>query len=75
MGVGVELGPSMSRSMLTVISVRRSHFEDVGDMDIECHSAVFNKNGVLGRRNLIRAEGEESMFEMFRGGSCTSRVR
>jgi hypothetical protein len=48
--------------MFTVISVRRSHFDAVGDMERECHSAVLAMNGVLGRRSLRRAEGEESML-------------
>jgi hypothetical protein len=52
----------MSLRRLTVISVLRSHFEDVGDIERECHSAVFNSIGVFGSRSFSMADGEESML-------------
>jgi len=45
-----------------VISVLRSHLEDVGDMDRECHSAVFSSNGVFGSKNFAMPVGDESML-------------
>lgn len=45
-----------------ISSVLRSHFEDVGDMDSVCHSAVLSMKGVFGRSSFTRAEGEDSMF-------------
>lgn len=54
-----------------MISVFRSHFELVGDMDRECHNAVFNRKGVLGSRSLSKAEGEASMLVLLRGGVAT----
>jgi hypothetical protein len=61
---GGELGPIISRKILTVIAVRRSHFEAVGDNERLCHSAVFIKNGVLGSSSFTKAEGDESMMAM-----------
>lgn len=45
-----------------MISVLRSHLEDVGDMDRECHSAVFSSNGVFGSRNFAMPVGDESIL-------------
>ena len=59
-----ELGPIISRSILIVISVLRSHFDDVGARPRVCQRAVFSMKGVLGRRSFRRAEGEESIVEM-----------
>jgi hypothetical protein len=56
-----EFGPIISRSIFTVIEVRRSHFEAVGDKERPCHNAVFIKNGVLGSSNFTSAEGDESI--------------
>jgi hypothetical protein len=61
MGVGSELGPIMSRRMLMVRAVRRSHFELVDERESECQRAVLRMKGALGTRSLRRAEGEDSM--------------
>ena len=58
---GVELGPIMSRSMLIVISVRKSHFEDVADCPMVCQSAVLSMNGTLGTKSFSIAEGVASI--------------
>jgi len=51
-----------------VMAVRRSHLEDVGDIDKPCHRAVFMRNGVLGSSSFRRAEGEASMVvDVLRG--------
>lgn len=44
-----------------MMAVRRSHLEDVGARERECHRAVFMRKGVLGSRSFRRAEGEASM--------------
>lgn len=59
--------------MRTVISVRRSHFEEVGDSHSECHRAVFAMNGNLGIRRRSRAEGESSIVVAVIG--CISFVK
>ena len=69
MGVGVEFGPSMSRRMLMVTSVLRSHFELVGDMERECHSAVLSSRGVFGSSSFTSAEGEASILAVV-GSRC-----
>jgi hypothetical protein len=71
MDEGLELGPVISRSKLTVMAVRRSHFEAVGDNDRLCHSAVFIKKGVFGSNSFSKADGEESMIAVvLRGPRC-----
>jgi hypothetical protein len=60
-GVAGVLGPIMSRSMLIVIAVLRSHFEAVGDSERLCHRAVFMIKGVLGSNSFSIAEGEDSI--------------
>ena len=47
------------RKTLMMSSVRKSHFEDVGDRERAWKRAVLRINGVLGRRARIRAEGFE----------------
>lgn len=55
-----EGGPVKNeRRTLMMSSVRRSHFEDVGDKDRVWKRAVFRISGALGRRARIRAEGLE----------------
>lgn len=44
-----------------VSSVRRSHFDDVADWPMVCHSAVLSMNGTLGTRSFSIAEGVASI--------------
>lgn len=66
---GAELGPVISRRRLTVMAVRRSHFDDVAERERVCDKAVFIKNGVLGRSSFSSAEGDESMMSPVLRGS------
>jgi hypothetical protein len=49
------------RKKATVISVFRSHFEDVGESHRECARAVFVNDGIRGNRNLTIPYVESSM--------------
>jgi hypothetical protein len=68
MGVAGVLGPIMSRSMLIVMAVRRSHFEDVGVRERLWDTAVFKSKGVLGSSSLSKADGEDSIVVLLRRG-------
>lgn len=62
MGVGVALGPpSMSRKMVMVRAVRRSHLEAVGERERAWERAVLRRRGDLGRRSLRSVVGEASI--------------
>lgn len=54
---GGEL-PNISRTMLTIKAVRRSHFEAVGDSESRWNKAVFRIKGVFKTRNFRTANGE-----------------
>lgn len=53
----------MDRIIFTISSVLRSHLDDMGESQRECHNAVLNRNGTLGTTNLAIAAGEVSMVE------------
>lgn len=53
------------RKSATVISVLRSHFEDVGDSHKECASAVFVNDGIRGNKNLMIPYVESSILSVF----------
>ena len=52
------------RKNATVISVLRSHFEEVGESHRECARAVFVNDGIRGNRNLMIPDVESSMLSV-----------
>ena len=59
--MGVGCGESMRDCIiLTISSVFRSHLVEVGESQRECHSAVLNKKGTLGRTMRATAFGLET---------------
>lgn len=49
--------------MLTVTSVLRSHFDEVGESQRVCHRAVFATKGTLGNKTRNKADGDVSMAD------------
>ena len=52
------------RKKATVISVFRSHFEEVGESHRECARAVLVNDGIRGNKNLIMPYVESSMLNV-----------
>ncbi len=61
---GVGSGESrMDLSILIINSVLRSHFDDVGESQSECHTAVLNRKGTFGITRRAIPAGDASMME------------
>lgn len=61
---GVGSGESrMDLSILIINSVLRSHFDDVGESQSECHTAVLNRKGTFGITIRAIPAGDASMME------------
>lgn len=62
---GVGCGESsMDLSILIINSVLRSHLDDVGESQRECHTAVFNKKGTFGIMRRATPAGEVSIIQL-----------
>lgn len=53
----------MDLSILIINSVLRSHLDEVGESQSECHTAVLNRNGTFGITIRATPAGEMSMMK------------